>query len=511
MGDSSEEEEPSESTGEPMPPLKGSTGKSTGKVTGKRKSTSSKASKASNQSSARKRMASNLKKMAQGKAPAPAPTKGTGHRKRKDFDPQIHVGPEVMKANDLIKAGGKRGPNFIDADDKVLCKAFMSVSEDPIKGADRRKDEFWEEISQKFNSLLVDEANAEDLVLLRDATNCRNRFMKLILPGMNKFMKHYRAAYEPLKSGWTEDMYIQRACELYEEQHGHAFKFTHCVTTLKQMPRFDPQVKETEVEDLEKGEVNDVGANAMGAGMSKPKGTKVSKLAAKLERYKERAKQTKNSNISELVQANKQLAASIERGRDIESLVSMARMYKDLGMRDAALKCMDEAQEVRKRASTPVSTHRSVPSQVMVTAGDGSPEEGHGGMKTTGLSDEEDEDDDEEESVEKGKSKGEVEVQSFSSESEKEYRGRPRSEKVEPLIGPCEGADSVCGNVHLERYRHHCWRCNKWVHNIQPCSFLCSKDDYGSEGEDKVLCINCAQRDDKRREEGKPLYLGTYD
>lgn len=161
-------------------------------------------------------------------------------RKRENYDPDIHKKPLVINANEEKK--GKKGREYIPYEDIVLSKAFVSATNNPIKGANQKDDVFMKDVCDRYNKLLLAEANGESIVLVRDVGSVTSRWKKIIQFQMNKFIKHYRKAFTPMKSGWNEEDYLNYACQLYKEQVGKECSVVHCIGVLRDLPRFDPLI-----------------------------------------------------------------------------------------------------------------------------------------------------------------------------------------------------------------------------------------------------------------------------
>ena len=52
----------------------------------------------------------------------------------------------------------KRQTNFSKEEDLFLCRAFVNVSQDPIKGNDRKGSTFWADVKIKFDAIFLEEA-----------------------------------------------------------------------------------------------------------------------------------------------------------------------------------------------------------------------------------------------------------------------------------------------------------------------------------------------------------------
>ena len=89
-------------------------------------------------------------------------SRSTGQNKRPPSPAADSVQPPKKKAgrpkgakNKVQKQKNKkkstsRKPHFNEIDNVYLCRAYCSVSEDPILGANRKGDTFWNAVSRSF-------------------------------------------------------------------------------------------------------------------------------------------------------------------------------------------------------------------------------------------------------------------------------------------------------------------------------------------------------------------------
>ena len=70
----------------------------------------------------------------------------------------------------------KRGANFTANEDVCIAKAFVSVSQNPIKGNDQKGSNFWKDVFEAFKVLYEDEEVQMEMPTNRDAKSICNRF-----------------------------------------------------------------------------------------------------------------------------------------------------------------------------------------------------------------------------------------------------------------------------------------------------------------------------------------------
>ena len=199
--------------------------------------------------------------------------------------------------------------NFTEEEDIALCKAYVNVSVDPIRGTDMSSATFWAEIKKKFDTVVCN-----DVLLERSSDSLKNRFCKKILPTTNIINKYWRKIKICPPSGTpTEEGLIELACEEYKIGEGKTFQFAKCLPILHTIAKFNPIVsggytvtvcevcstvshtivkfnpmlagkKQVEVTgqdgEMKTGELNGFGP-PMGAGLPRPIGNKKAKKMAK--------------------------------------------------------------------------------------------------------------------------------------------------------------------------------------------------------------------------------------
>jgi hypothetical protein len=163
-----------------------------------------------------------------------AATTSSSKKKRKKTDASLDSAEKAKK---------KREPNYTEMEDQALCQAYVNVSTDPIHGTHQKGSTFWNAIKEKYELTLPEVMKEHEVELEmpeQNADSLEQRYNKTIKKTMNKWAGYYKKAKTPLKSGWTEEMYREHACELYNVGEGSAFKLAHCVDILFQLPKFMP-------------------------------------------------------------------------------------------------------------------------------------------------------------------------------------------------------------------------------------------------------------------------------
>jgi hypothetical protein len=98
---------------------------------------------------------------------------------------------------------------------------------------------------------MVEEKDDDDAVVWveRNADSVMNRFQRTIQRRVNNFNRYYTIERNNVRSGWNNEKYIEEAGKRYVEECGQTFKQLHCVSTLQQMPKFDPMVASVDTDE----------------------------------------------------------------------------------------------------------------------------------------------------------------------------------------------------------------------------------------------------------------------
>ena len=203
--------------------------------------------------------------------------------------------PGTKKGKNKGKKKGKKKKGkrrlWTDEEDLALSRAYVNVTVDPTVGAQQKGEDFWKKVHEKMYELYNGSAEVVDQEQW-EWKSAMNRMKKIIGPDTTKFNSCYLMIEKA--SGWTEQMHLDAAAELFEQTEERAWKFTTCARILhgcpKYKPKNDPKPEEGEEEEDGKpkattGKANPV-ASIQGKGLALPVGTKKAKkqaFAAKLD------------------------------------------------------------------------------------------------------------------------------------------------------------------------------------------------------------------------------------
>ena len=221
-----------------------------------------------------------------------------------------------------VKVEGEATSNrFTEDEDMFICKAFVNCTTDSIRGADQKGDDSWKRVHEKFYILYNEEAEVA-IDKKWSWKSVRNRFQKTIAKSVQKFNGYYKQVVQKEKSGWTPQMYIDSAKEIWLSLEGKPFKFGDCVRILHQVPKFNPNIDDEEEEEVDdskpaavdtpKGKNHNSIGSVQGANLQQPTGAKSAKRAKHLEELETGSLQSTKA-MESMAGNSAQMAAAIEK------------------------------------------------------------------------------------------------------------------------------------------------------------------------------------------------------
>ena len=166
---------------------------------------------------------------AKGKPPLPP--------REKNLDPKA-----ALKTPPGQKAASTRGASFSKSEDIALCRAYMNSSQDSKRGAVIPMKDFWNQVFQGFETIMLAEFAKEYIV--RDAASLRMCFGKRILKVVFIWLGYMRRVRVLRPSGVPEDEYYDMATSMYNEEESKPFPFAHCVKIIEECPIFTNMTEE---------------------------------------------------------------------------------------------------------------------------------------------------------------------------------------------------------------------------------------------------------------------------
>ncbi|XP_058467073.1 uncharacterized protein LOC131439989 [Malaya genurostris] len=120
----------------------------------------------------------------------------------------------------------KRGRNFGPQDDQQLCKSWITISEDPVKGTDQSVSIFWTAIKNDGNF------HSRTTESLRQRWGIINR-------AVSKFTGCYKSISSLNESGTNSEDVLQKSLDLHKREQKEDFKHMECWEVLKVCPKFN--------------------------------------------------------------------------------------------------------------------------------------------------------------------------------------------------------------------------------------------------------------------------------
>ena len=260
----------------------------------------------------------------------------------------IPVPAKAAKATQ--KKPKKKGANFCDEEDVLVCRSFKSMTLNNIMGSGKKSNKFWQECGEKYNLLVDDIGPSRDKNLIhhRDHGAIQNRWSRVIMPQMNKFLPYLRAAKIPVKSGYDEAKYIADACEQYKEDNDREFAFCHVIEVLSDLAKFDSKITAKEAEELENENLDATNNNVppMGAGLDRPQGSKAAKSAAARQISQERVEAKRQRSLDAIASGQFRMAEAANRSARTSNLNQRALMFERRGNFQEADRILEEIRQL---------------------------------------------------------------------------------------------------------------------------------------------------------------------
>ena len=321
------------------------------------------------------------------KAAAAKKASATKYKKKAPTAKQIAAAKEKTKQREMEKVEENQPPEvkqeilagkrrmWTEEEDIAASKAYVNITTDPVAGAQQNRDDFWMRVQKKMYEFLLVDAEVADVEKPWSYQSVKTRISKTIGKQTQLFNGYYIACAKDNDSGWTKEMHMEAACNLFIETEGRAFKFRTCARILHGCPKFQPteRARKSNEEDEDthgKTSGNPV-ASIQGKGLQKPLGTKKAKKLA-IEKKLE-AESVATAAHTEAVLAVAKSAAdlhqSFDKKRRIDSMHKSVDAYLRLGDIDKARKLLEEiealnAEDDRKPAATTTPASASLPTSI---------------------------------------------------------------------------------------------------------------------------------------------------
>ncbi|CAD6246298.1 unnamed protein product [Miscanthus lutarioriparius] len=158
------------------------------------------------------------------------------------------------------------------------ASAWLNTSKDPIYGNDKSRDTFWGQISNEFNRNIQEH-------LQRDINQLKIHWTRL-----NRMITEFNGFFSSVskvnKSGYSDDMLMDEAQQMYKKKYGKRFALEHWWKKLKKEPKWCASAAQLE---KEKSKTVDVDATDDGE-EARPIGREAAKAQRKGKRKVEEVK-----------------------------------------------------------------------------------------------------------------------------------------------------------------------------------------------------------------------------
>ena len=317
-------------------------------------------------------MTRGAKKTQKGSAVAKKATKKTTRAKGKPPLPprEKNLDPKAAsKTPPGQKAASTCGASFSKSEDIALCRAYVNSSQDLTRGTDIRMKDFWNQVFQGFETIMLADFAKEYIV--RDAASLRMRFGKRISKVLFIWLGYMRRVRALRPSGVPEDEYHDMATAMYNEEESKPFPFAHCVKIIEECPIFTNMTEElvppehfpsNDCDEDVLVEINNTTA-AMGSQLKRPMGQKAAKQKLAKEQVKERGRKdtmTNSSFFSSIADSNNNIAEELKERTNVmrstmsmiwdqnrvTNLFQMIEMYRKIGNNTKADELMIEAERL---------------------------------------------------------------------------------------------------------------------------------------------------------------------
>lgn len=125
----------------------------------------------------------------------------------------------------------KRGKNWSEEEDEQLCRSWLTVSKDSIRGTDQQRGEFWKAIQEHAQTSVPSFAS-------RPTDGMRQRFGTLSHQ-VAKYVGCLAFVNRLNKSGTTKEDSYQEARKMFLKETGlKSFRIQSCFEILKDEPKF---------------------------------------------------------------------------------------------------------------------------------------------------------------------------------------------------------------------------------------------------------------------------------
>ena len=238
---------------------------------------------------------------------------------------------------------------WTDEEDLALCKAYVNITTDPSIGTKQKGDAFWMRIQKKLYELYGSDAEVVATGKQWNYKSVESRF-KALGKAVQSFNGYYKAVVKNDESGWTEQMHIDAACELFLHTEGKPFKFPLCARVLHGCPKFKP-TNDPIVLDEDDAEAKPASASVanpiatiQGKGLPTPMGTKKAMAQKGVDVDSMATSSAHTDAVLKVATATEHLNKSFDMKTKIDSMHKSVESYIKLGMTAKAHHLLEEIE-----------------------------------------------------------------------------------------------------------------------------------------------------------------------
>ena len=129
--------------------------------------------------------------------------------------------------------------------------------------------------------------------------------------------------------GWTKEMYMETAMNVWEKMEGKPFKFGTCTRILHQVPKFNPMVEEVEEQEEDKKPAANPVGRVMGDTIDRPIGNRKAKKQKLLEKL-DMSSVTSTAALECMAKSSAEMSQIMARRQKHDSLTKRAELYMNL-------------------------------------------------------------------------------------------------------------------------------------------------------------------------------------
>ncbi|GMH36529.1 hypothetical protein BSKO_04397 [Bryopsis sp. KO-2023] len=127
-----------------------------------------------------------------------------------------------------VEAMETASKHFSEAEEITLCRAWVTISEDPVTSTNQTSTTFWDRIAMEFQ---------EKSGTIRSAKSLQSKWGR-ISRETSKFNGAFSTVQSMNVSGTNAQDTVAKAHDVFKTSTQHAFAYLHCWQVLKTTPKF---------------------------------------------------------------------------------------------------------------------------------------------------------------------------------------------------------------------------------------------------------------------------------